>query len=151
MSAGISDELAFLFERDLKKLKEEILAYTDESILWTKAPGINNPAGNLALHLIGNLRHFIGAVLGGNGFVRDREAEFASSLVPRTVLIAEVEKVLVEIPTVLKSLSEEVLQSTYPLEVFGYSLTSSHFLIHLYGHLNYHLGQINYHRRLLSN
>ena len=48
------------FNRDLKRLHKEIEAYTDEAVLWQKAEGISNPAGNLCLHLVGNLNEYIG-------------------------------------------------------------------------------------------
>jgi uncharacterized damage-inducible protein DinB len=142
--------LSKLFERDLDILREQIEAYTDEDDLWVTEGRIANSAGNLCLHITGNLRHFVGAVLGETGYVRDRHREFNASGVARDTLLLGVDTAIQEVMRTLERLSEESLDSMYPLEVFGYPMTTHYFLIHLYGHLNYHLGQINYHRRLLT-
>lgn len=140
-----------LFQRDLDRLQSEINGYEQESDLWKVAPGILNSGGNLALHLMGNLRHFLGAVLGKDGYVRNREHEFEAKDISREALIAELKITESVVNHVLTHLPEESLQEIYPIEVFGYPMTTELFLIHLYGHLNYHLGQINYHRRLINN
>lgn len=142
--------LANLFERDLAKLKTEVEAYANEGDLWRVEGEIANSAGNLCLHLAGNLRHFFGTVLGGTEYVRDRDAEFASKFVPRAMLLAEVDAAAREVRTVLEKITDEDLQKNYPIEVFGHPMTTEFFLVHLATHLNYHLGQINYHRRMLG-
>ncbi len=139
-----------LFERDLAKLKAEVEAYANEGDLWRVEGEIANSAGNLCLHLAGNLRHFFGAVLGGTDYVRDRDAEFASKFVPRVTLLAEVDAAAADVKAVLAKITIEDLQKTYPIEVFGHPMTTEFFLVHLATHLTYHLGQINYHRRLLA-
>ena len=139
-----------LFERDLAKLKAEVEAYANEGDLWRVEGEIANSAGNLCLHLAGNLRHFFGAVLGGTDYVRDRDAEFASKFVPRVTLLAEVDAAVSEVKAVLEQITDEELQKNYPIEVFGHPMTTEFFLVHLATHLNYHLGQINYHRRMLG-
>jgi hypothetical protein len=145
----MTEHLLALFKRDLEKLVLELEAYSDESKLWVLAGEIKNPAGNLVLHLHGNLNHFVGKVLGKLEFVRDREAEFSRSDVPRAELIAMVRATTAMLETVLPTLNLEDLEKPYPREVLGYPMTSGYFLIHLYGHLNWHLGQVNYHRRLV--
>jgi Protein of unknown function (DUF1572) len=145
----MTDHLIALFKRDLEKLVVELEAYTDESKLWVRAGEVKNPAGNLVLHLHGNLHHFVGKILGHLEFVRDREAEFSRTGVSRAELIAMVRAISAMLEKVLPSLSEADLAATYPLEVLGYPMTTGYFLIHLYGHLNWHLGQVNYHRRLI--
>ena len=139
-----------LFERDLAKRKAEVEAYPNEGDLWRVEGEIANAAGNLCLHLAGNLRHFFGAVLGGTDYVRDRDAEFASKFVPRATLLAEVDAAAREVRTVLEKITDEDLQKNYPIEVFGHPMTTEFFVVHLATHLNYHLGQINYHRRILG-
>ena len=146
----IQNVLIDLFERDLAKLKEEIGAYASEGDLWQTAGAIPNSAGNLCLHLAGNLRHFFGAVLSGTGYMRDRDAEFAAKFVPRAQLIEEVDAAAADVRATLEKLTEEDLSKNYPIEVFGKPMTTEFFLVHLATHLNYHLGQINYHRRLLA-
>jgi Protein of unknown function (DUF1572) len=145
----MTDHLAKLFKRDLEKLIAELEAYPTEQQLWKLAGDIKNPAGNLVLHLHGNLNHFIGKILGNLEFVRDRESEFTRKDVSRVELIAMVRATSAMLETVLPSLGLEDLEKPYPLEVLGYPMTTGYFLIHLYGHLNWHLGQVNYHQRLV--
>lgn len=139
-----------LFQRDLQKLKQEIELYQQESNIWKVEPNITNSAGNLCLHLVGNLNQFIGKILGGTDYVRNREAEFADKDVPRTALVGMVEETIQVVAASLKKVSPEQLREPYPLEVFGYPMTTEFFLVHLAMHLDYHLGQVNYHRRLLD-
>lgn len=139
-----------LFNRDLQRLQDELSAYPSETAIWQTAPGISNSAGTLVLHLNGNLQHFIGAVLGNTGYVRNREAEFSTRDVPRSTLLEEIRETVRVIGTVLPSLNETAFAEVYPVKVFDEQMTTGHFLVHLSTHLNYHLGQINYHRRLLS-
>jgi uncharacterized damage-inducible protein DinB len=139
-----------LFERDLNKLREEIEAFPDEASLWKLEDGISNSAGNLCQHLTGNLQHFFGAILADSGYVRDRDAEFAEKGTTRNDLIADIEKARSSVNVTLANLSDEGFSKTYPIEVFGHPMTTAYFLTHLATHFNYHLGQINYHRRLLS-
>jgi uncharacterized damage-inducible protein DinB len=146
----ITETLQKLYERDLSKLKEEIGLYANEADLWKTDGAITNSAGNLTLHLMGNLRHFFGAVLGETGYVRDRDKEFSDGGVKRDDLISGIDQAAADVKSTLEKLTAEDLAKTYPIEVFGHPMTTEYFLIHLATHLNYHLGQINYHRRLLG-
>jgi len=143
--------LTELFERDLNKLKTEISSYKNENNLWIVEKSISNSAGNLCLHLLGNLNHFIGTVLGGTDYVREREKEFTSKNIPREELIAGIEKLLEIIKQTIGKLKQEDFDKIYPINVFQKEMTTKFFVIHLTTHLNYHLGQINYHRRFLDN
>lgn len=142
--------LAELYERDLNKLMEEIELYSDEADLWKVGGDIINPAGNLCLHLCGNLQHFFGAVLGGTGYVRDRDAEFATKNVAKSELLQGIDEAKSVVLATLAKLTDEDYAKIYPLEVFGKPMTTGFFLTHLATHLNWHLGHINYHRRLLA-
>ena len=142
--------LAELYERDLEKLKTEIQGYASESELWKTSEGITNSAGNLCLHMCGNLKHFFGAVLANSGYVRDRDAEFANKDVSKAELIADIDATRNIVLSTLAELTEEDFDKPYPLEVFGEPMTTGYFLTHLATHFNYHLGQVNYHRRLLA-
>ncbi|QIY91708.1 DinB family protein [Chryseobacterium gallinarum] len=146
----ITESLRSLYSRDLNKLKVEIEAYQKEEYLWKTDKNISNSAGNLCLHLIGNLNHFIGRELGNTDYVRQRDLEFSLKNIPKAELVEQVQSTITVVDTVLSRLSEEDLKKEYPLEPLGYKMTAEYFLIHLIGHLNYHLGQINYHRRLLD-
>jgi hypothetical protein len=139
-----------LYERDLEKLKAEILQYTDEADLWKTCDGITNSAGNLSLHLTGNLKHFFGAVLGRTGYVRERDAEFANKNVSPSEMLADIDATLDVVRSTLAGMVENDFDKPYPIEVFGHPMTTGYFLVHLTTHFNYHLGQINYHRRLVA-
>lgn len=142
--------LKTLFRRDLEKLISELNQYNTESKIWYTEKGISNSAGNLALHLIGNLNTYIGTYLGNTGYIRDRDLEFSQKDVPRTTLVQKITDTITMIDTVMDNLSQTQVEAIYPIEVFGAPIHTSHFLIHLSGHLTYHLGQVNYHRRLLD-
>jgi uncharacterized damage-inducible protein DinB len=144
------DSLISLFTRDLNKLKAEIETYQNEEALWKTDKSIANSAGNLCLHLVGNLNTYIGAQLGNSGYIRQRDLEFSLKDIPRSELIEQIEKTIGVVNSILVKLSAEDLEKVYPIEPLGYTMTTEYFLIHLYGHLNYHVGQINYHRRLLD-
>ncbi|MGE4514181.1 MAG: DinB family protein [Chryseobacterium sp.] len=146
----ITESIQSLFIRDLNKLRTEIDAYSDEKNIWKTDKNISNSAGNLCLHLVGNLSHFVGAILGKSDYVRTRELEFSLKDVPRAELIQQIESTIEIVNSSLGRLSAEELMKEYPLKPFGYPMTTEYFLIHLFGHLSYHLGQINYHRRLVD-
>jgi len=146
----LNQVLIDIYKRDLAKLKAEIELYSNEADLWRVDGEIANSAGNLTLHLAGNLRHFFGAVLGDTGYVRDRDREFSDVGVSRADLLAGVDQAAADVITTLEKLTADDLTRTYPIEVFGHPMTTEFFLVHLATHLNYHLGQINYHRRLLG-
>jgi hypothetical protein len=146
----LNETLKSLFNRDLNKLKMEIESYQKESSLWLVADGISNSAGNLCLHLIGNTNGFIGAQIGKTGYIRQRDLEFSLKDVPRAELIKKIEDTIVMVDSVLDTIPAEQFETLYPIEVFGYPMSTEYFLVHLATHLGYHLGQINYHRRLLD-
>lgn len=146
----MTESVKSLFTRDLNQLKKEIESYQNEEAIWKIDKDILNSAGNLSLHLVGNINHFIGAILGNSGYVRNRELEFSLKNIPKTELILQIENTIEVVHSSLDQLSEEDMNKEYPIEALGYPMTIEYFLIHLFGHLNYHLGQINYHRRLLG-
>jgi hypothetical protein len=145
----ITPVLITLFERDLNKLTEEITQYPDDSSLWITKEGIKNSGGNLCLHLTGNLQHFIGAVLGDTGYIRNREAEFNLKNISKQKLLNEIENAKAAVKEGLELTSKNQLQKPYPLPIDGETVTTEYYLLSLLAHLNYHIGQINYHRRLL--
>ena len=146
----ITDALTTLFERDLQRLKTEIELYRIEENLWLVKDGIGNSAGNLCLHLIGNLSHFIGAILGNTGYIRHREDEFSLKNIPRQDLVTNIENCRLIVRNTLAKLTVADLEKEFPQQVFDKSITTEMMLMHLTTHLTYHLGQINYHRRLLD-
>ena len=136
--------------RELKALRREIESYPSEADLWEIPAGIANPGGNLALHLAGNLQYFIGNVLGKNGYVRNRDAEFASRDVPRAELLREIDSAIAAVQTGMSKISEADLSKPYPEKVGGVSESTGAFLAHFATHLAYHLGQVDYHRRIIT-
>ncbi len=139
-----------LIVRDLSRIQGELELYGSESEIWEQAKGISNSGGNLALHVAGNLQHFIGAVLGNSGYKRNREFEFAAKNLPLQTLISEIENARSAVETTLSELDEGIANEDFPIEVFGKPMTNAWFLMHLVSHTSYHLGQINYHRRMIS-
>ncbi len=146
----MNNEILFLYKRDLNKLKEEINAYQDEENIWKVDGKILNSAGNLALHLCGNLQHFIGHVLGGTHYQRNRDLEFAQKGVSREEIIKEIDQTISTLEKVIPLLDPASFENHFPIQVFKEPYTIIQMIIHLQGHLNYHLGQVNYHRRLIE-
>lgn len=136
-----------LYIRDLDKLEVELSSYPDEKSIWTTSGSISNSAGNLCLHICGNLQHFIGAVLGKSGYERNREFEFSAKNVPLEKLKIEISKTKAILESTLHNTLEADLLQIYPVHVLGREMSTLYFLTHLLTHLGYHLGQINYHRR----
>ncbi|MBK8425866.1 MAG: DUF1572 family protein [Lewinellaceae bacterium] len=146
----MKDALLILFERDLRKLREEMNLYADENKLWVVQEGISNSAGNLCLHLLGNLNHFIGAILGHSGYVRQRDDEFSLKDIPLGILTAQIDATIAVVQEALSGLLDTDLEGNYPEQKHGETVKMDFMLLHLLGHLSYHLGQINYHRRLIG-
>ena len=145
----VTETLKTLFNRDLNKLKTEIESYENESSIWKIDKNILNSAGNLCLHLIGNLNTYIGAELGETGYIRNRPLEFSLKDIPKSELIEKIEATIQVVNSTLETLNDTDLEKNYPQIVFEKEMTTGFFLIHLATHLGYHLGQINYHRRLV--
>jgi uncharacterized damage-inducible protein DinB len=146
----IVNSIKSIFIRDLSKLKGEIESYPDENSIWEIRSDINNSAGNLTLHLIGNLNTYIGSELNKTGYIRNRELEFTRKNVSRVQLIQSIEATISVIENALDQLSVTDLEKEYPILIWEKKTSTDYVLIHLTTHLAYHLGQINYHRRLLN-
>ena len=146
----IVNSIKSIFIRDLSKLKGEIESYPNENSIWEIRSDINNSAGNLTLHLIGNLNTYIGAELNKTGYIRNRELEFTLKNIPRVQLIQSIEATISVIENVLDQLSVKDLKKEYPTLIWEKKTSTEYVLIHLTTHLAYHLGKINYHRRLLN-
>ena len=146
----VIETLKALFGRDLSKLKTEIELYKHDENLWKVENQIANSAGNLCLHLIGNLNTYIGAEIGKTNYVRHRELEFSLKDISKAELIKKIEETKIIVETSLDKLTAEQMETEYPILVFENKTSTGYFLIHLATHLTYHLGQINYHRRLID-
>jgi hypothetical protein len=142
--------IAAVICRELRALERELNAYQSEEQVWALPPGIPNSGGTLALHAVGNLQHFVGAVLGGSPYVRDRDAEFQRRNVPRAELIGELQGVQGVVSETLARVEPATLSGPYPLTVANRRLATNDFLLHLATHLAYHVGQVDFHRRIVT-
>lgn len=146
----MKDWIATVMTRELKALRREVESYPSDDKLWETAPGITNPGGNLVLHLAGNIQYFVGAVLGGTGYKRYRDAEFGSRDLAKADLLREVDGAIAAVQTGIAKVSDADLKKPFPEAVGGVTPTTGAFLAHLAVHLGYHLGQVDYHRRIIS-
>lgn len=147
---ALRDGLAQIFARDLAAMQREIAAYPDDEGPWRAIPGLNNCGGTLALHVAGNLRHYVGAVLGGSGYVRDRDVEFSRRGVARAELQAGLAVAADEVRTALAACDPSCLSEPFPVAIAGHQPDTQRFLLHLAVHLTYHLGQLDAHRRVVT-
>jgi hypothetical protein len=139
-----------LILRDVAGLKRQLESYPDESAIWDRSGGIGNPPGNLGLHVAGNLRHFVGHVLGGIDYVRDRDAEFSRRDVPLAEILADLDAAAAAVDSTLRNVPEDRLSEPFPMKFGDVELNTGRFLTHLCSHLAYHLGQVDYHRRITT-
>ena len=144
----LKEDILKLYQRELLVLENELMRYQNESIIWEIAPGITNSAGNLTFHLCGNIRHFIGQVLGGSTYVRQRDLEFSGKPVSLKLLLKLIESTAEEMKHGFVQIDN--LEDKYPVLFLNEEHTIGYMLTHLFGHLQYHIGQINYHRRLVQ-
>lgn len=142
--------LETLIVRELRAVRRELEAYPDDASVWRVIPGVPNTGGTLALHLTGNLRHFLGAILGKDGYVRNREAEFARRDVPRGELLAGIDATIESVERALRALPAEAISAPYPEPIATRTVSTAVFAAHLLAHLAYHLGQIDTHRRAVT-
>lgn len=150
MSTTLGADFAHILGRDLDALATQISRYPDDASLWRLVGTIQNPPGTLVHHLVGNLRHYVGAVLGGSAYARDRAAEFSVRGTAKDELLLMIGACRAEVVPILASLSDEALAAPYPGELPASmaGATTRRFLLHLSGHFMWHLGQVDYHRRL---
>lgn len=150
MGGMFATELSALFAREIERLIQELQAFPDTVAIWQTAPGVTNATGTLALHLEGNLREYIGRQLGELAYSRQRPLEFSARGVEQAELIARLAAVKTSIPRVIANLSDSQLEANYPETIHGKSITTRQFLVHLLAHLSYHLGQVDYLRRVTT-
>lgn len=146
----LSSTLRVLLMRDLRAVRRELEAYPDDASVWRAVPGLPNTAGTLALHVAGNLRHFVGAMLGRDGYVRDRDAEFARRDVARSELLAGIDAAIAAVDRALPTVDDRLLECPWPEPIAKRTVHARDFAVHLVAHLAYHLGQLDYHRRMVT-
>lgn len=140
-------DIKAIYLKNIQRLTDEINAYENDIKLWKLNGSISNSGGNLCLHLVGNLNHFIGATLGNTGYVRNREVEFSTKNLTKTELNNMIDEAKEIVSKTFEQLNEIDLQNDFPFEIFGKHSTE-YYLIFFIAHFEYHLGQINYHRRM---
>ena len=150
MTTHLPVSISHFLRRELRSLRLELEAYPDEQLLWALPAGLPNSAGTLALQLAGNLRHYVGALLGGTGYLRNRDEEFSARDVPRAVLLEQLAEAERVIASTLPGLSEEQMSRPFPEKIRDQQLRTDEFLLQLAVHLAYHLGQVSYHRRVVT-
>ncbi len=146
----LNSVLANFYGRDIRKLIEEVNLFKNDEDLWRTRGSVKNASGNLVLHIIGGLNHFIGATLAHTGYVRDRDQEFIRKGVLRNDLVAQLEALIPMISRTVNALTQEHMEAEYPLIFDNAKNSTSYVLLQLLLHLNYHLGQVNYLRRILE-
>ena len=146
----LAETVSRLLVRELEAFERELALFADGDSVWRTVPGVTNSAGNLALHVAGNLQYYVGAVLGGSGYVRDREDEFGRRSEPRSGVTREIRAAIRVVQEVLRDLPGERLEREYPEPVNGLPLRTDRFLLHLCTHAAFHLGQAGYLRRVLT-
>jgi hypothetical protein len=144
------DQIISVYIRDLKALRREIEAYPTEQDIWRLPPGVANSGGTLALHLAGSLRYLIGTVLGGSAYVRDRNAEFTKRDVPRAELLAGIDAAIADLERARPKVTDQVLAAEYPVTLAGCRVVAGEMLTHFVAHCGYHVGQVDYHRRIVT-
>jgi len=142
--------IQLLLLRDLQTMKREIEFFSNDNSVWVVPTGITNPAGTLALHACGNLRHYVGHVLGGTSYIRDRAAEFSSRSVSRELILLEIDRTSGDLQDCFDRMDAQILGFLYPEQVGGVEMTTQVFLLHLCTHLAHHVGQVGYLRRILT-
>jgi hypothetical protein len=149
-TVSLQDTVSYMLQRELAAVKRSVEAYPDDATLWVHPQGLPNAGGTIALHVAGNLQHYLGAKLGKSGYVRNRDAEFARRGVSREDIIAELDAAAAAIDRGIGAVTDDVLTSAYPEQMGGKSVRTGDFLVHLLAHLAYHLGQLDYHRRVVT-
>lgn len=142
--------LANLYEKDLRVLIDEVNQFKNEEDLWRTEGSVKNPAGNLVLHITGGLNHFFGATLAHTGYVRTRDQEFSKKGVKKADLVKGLEEVIAIVSQTLNKLEQRDLEAEYPIIFDGEKKTTMFIVVRMYAHLSYHLGQVNYLRRILE-
>jgi len=146
----LTETLIQIFERDLNRLITEIDLYKNEQNIWRIEEDILNSAGNLTLHIIGNLNTYIGKEIGKTNYIRNRELEFSQKGISKHELIKSLNETIDIVRKSLINLQQNELENEYPTLVFTEKTSTGFLLVHLTTHLTYHLGQVNYHRRLID-
>jgi hypothetical protein len=145
-----ANDIAIVLVRELEGFEREVSLFPDDESVWQTLPGLTNTAGNLALHVAGNLQHYIGTVLGNTAYKRDRNLEFSRRSGTRAEVVSELRQAATVVRHVLTSIHEDKLAAEFPEMIMGMKFRTGLFLVHLCAHAGFHLGQAGYLRRTLT-
>lgn len=145
----ITTILIDLYCKELDKLKDEINAYENDELVWKLTDQVQVTGGNICLYLAGNLQHYIGNMIGDSGYIRNKEAELKAKNVSRERLMEEIENTRQIVVDTLEQVSKAELLKVFPTKDFEESVTTEFYLVHLLNNFCFHLGQINFHRKLV--
>jgi uncharacterized damage-inducible protein DinB len=141
-AALIQESRRRLFDESLPRIRNCLARLTVDEI-WARPNEQTVSAGNLVLHLSGNVRQYVIATLGGVADVRERQAEFdAAGPMATPELLDRLEKTMAEASGVIDRLDPAALLKTYRVQGFVESGLS--ILVHVVEHFSYHTGQIVY-------
>ncbi|HET8963143.1 MAG TPA: DUF1572 family protein [Chitinophagales bacterium] len=146
----MNSDFTTILSQGIDKIISELNQYENEMDIWEIDGEIKNSAGNLAIHLSGSINYFIGAVMAKNGYVRNRDAEFSEKNISREKMISELNTTKTMMEEFISQQDADFYNAIFPLQTFGENRSNHYALMIMAVHLNYHLGQINYHRRLIG-
>jgi uncharacterized damage-inducible protein DinB len=146
---ALTDDFRTVLVRDLNGLQREIALYPDDETLWATRAGVANSGGNLALHVAGNIQHFIGHEMGGLPYRRDRGDEFGRRGGSRQAVIDEIRRAVAAVDEVLPRLGDEQLERLFTAHA-DVAVSTRRFLLHLCTHTAFHVGQVGYLRRIVT-
>jgi len=122
------------------KIRAALLAMPAARVWWRPNES-SNSAGNLALHLAGNVTQWIVGGVGGEPDVRDRDGEFgARGGMDAAGLAAHLEQAVARADAVLARLSPDALMDER--EIQGRRTTAFAAIYHVVEHFSTHTGQI---------
>jgi uncharacterized damage-inducible protein DinB len=154
-AVGFLRQSRFRLREDyLVKITAALEEITEEQ-LWWRPNEASNSAGNLLLHLSGNVRQWILAGVAGQKDVRDRASEFtARSGRSKAELLELLTATLDEVDAALDAIEKEAAASDAPLQRIchpqRYTQSVLDAVYHVVEHFSYHTGQIVYIAKLLA-
>jgi hypothetical protein len=151
MSGDLAAATKAALTGELEKLRDavrELGAPLDERQFWARPLEPGNSFGHLVLHLTGNLNWFVGAQLGGTGYVRDREREFTEAHPPaKAEALARLDEAVATFRRVVEGLTADRLTAPHPEPRFATVIGG---LVTLTAHFALHRGQLSYIARLAA-
>jgi hypothetical protein len=127
----------------------ELTAALSSEQLWVRPYDYGNSIGNLILHLTGNLNYYIGARIGGSGYVRHRDLEFSDSGQTKDALLKNFDQAIEIVLATLAKQSNDDWSAPFSAETLPECKTRFAAIVSCAGHAYHHVGQIIYLQREL--